>query len=549
MGPAAGWRRCCFTNAPARAVCALGLLCASALCEASAMSPPPATHAAPDLKEALEWLAKAKSAAYGMKHPQGQADLFCRIAECQARGRDVGTAMQTVGEAINIFSANSGRDGLLSRGPLARTGRYFDDPREFPPGPRDAYSAVAAAQVAAGDLAGALRTAAGSATGAVSAVDPTVRWVAYGGIVSEQVRAGNAAGAKATADRITDPVGKLRTYCTIAMGQTRAGDAAGARETRESVKGSTSGILDLNARCGVLSCLLLSQAVAADVAAVGDTIAEIKRTCDVDNPNALYWYLVAAQAWAGDVASALANVEKMDRDSGIRGGAYGNIVRAQLRKGDVNGARQSLAAYRVMSRPMNALDVAFDNLTIARGLIRQGNVAVARQVIAAAKPVILTSDDEFGYARKLGVPDLACLQAVLGDVADASATLAHIVAKDAETEEKRSEVCAYIARAQATSGDFAGARATASRISTPAWQQLALWALAKEQAGKDAGAISELRRWIGTLADPGGRAHACLGVAEGLLPAENILELPQAPLVTYTPQAIPAPAKSVPEFR
>jgi hypothetical protein len=149
------------------------------------------------------------------------------------------------------------------------------------------------------------------------------------GIAQISAQLGDMAQAKATADCLRSPRSQARAYDTIVDAQIKAGDLAGARQT----------VKEVSMRLGVYK---------KELAAPEDWVAAC--AC-----------IVSAMAASGEAAGACDLTGRMRaaasavEGSACRARAYAEIAEAQLRIGDVIGARKSLGdAAAAMPRITNA---------------------------------------------------------------------------------------------------------------------------------------------------------------------------------------------------
>jgi len=182
-----------------------------------------------------------------------------------------------------------------------------------------ALAAVAGAQAASGDVAGALQTIAEAREAALGIEDAFLRARALADVAQAQTAAGDVAGAvqtfasaRETARGIEDADQRAQALAVVAEAQAAAGDVAGALQTAR-------GIEEAYLRAWALAAVARAQAAAGDVPGALQTIDEALQTArGIESASTRAFALAAvarAQAAAGDVAGALQTARGIEEAS------------------------------------------------------------------------------------------------------------------------------------------------------------------------------------------------------------------------------------------
>jgi len=370
------------------------------------------------------------------------------IADAQVQGGHMAEARQSLAKAL-VAASQIGNEG------------------------GDVYAFIAAAQLRAGDIAGAKATAA------------QISWKpakdsSYRGIATAQARAGNLAEAKATLAQVSGPRCRADAYQELAKAQSQAGDAAGAHQSRQEAINAASQIDEPSFKKDAFCKIARAQMNARDAAGARQTLRHAKAAApqinNKDDRSNAYCEIAKLQAEAGDMTEATATVAQITNEF-QKAEARNSIAAAQVKIGDVAAARATAAqsssdefkawAYSTIAAAQaEAGDVAGALATaaqvahagakvsayrkIAEQQVKGGDIAGVRKSLAEARTVVSQINDE--YKRSAEYRGIAEEQAATGDAAEAKATAAQI--RDKET--KFVGNCT-IAEAQARAGDVPGA--------------------------------------------------------------------------------------------
>ena len=217
-----------------------------------------------------------------------------------------------------------------------------------------AYEFIVTAQAKAGDFAEAKATAAQISNNITSG-----RLDAYVRIAKAQALAGDVTAAKATAAEIASMTWPYKEICVaaayreIAAAQAQAGSAAEARKTFETAKAAMPpDLLGRDSHIGeywqiAYRAIAIAQARAGDRA---DALATVEQIAKLQNPgeeslSETHAKIASALLEAGDPAAALATTEKIKRID-MKIDSLLEIVAAQVKKGDLKQARETLAKVR-----------------------------------------------------------------------------------------------------------------------------------------------------------------------------------------------------------
>jgi len=414
-----------------------------------------------------------------------------------------------------------------------------------------AHAAIAAAQVRAGDFAGAAATAQDIDTRTLAHAEA---WLSIG---AAQANDGDFAAARDTAGKMTDPAsthmawGRIHIYKTILIAKAKAGDLSEARkmlknlperfplyglrmqerfqidlvkllaekrnltDTRSVVNDIEDPYARASAQCAIAEVLARSGRIDDAKAAA----QQIERGAMQNRAQAEIAYGLAA---AGSAPKAM-GVAGAIADANARSFACLRVCEAQLDKGDMEGAKT--AARQIADRTCRG--DAYCAMLSAQ--LEAGDLAGARATVE------LVSDDD----KTAALLSIAEAHAAAGDLSRAMDFIALARgAADAGSAAGRPKSYQAVAETQARIGDIVAAAVTIGSMtkgyrfssgddsawSEPGLQSVTLARLRLKMLRATAKAyaagtapLDELRRHTKTLKTPLERAHAYLGAAEGLI--------------------------------
>jgi hypothetical protein len=384
------------------------------------------------------------AAAIPDAHEKGNA--LVQLVRAQAHLGDYAGGLRTAADsgdfrasALGLFAAAlRTADRPAARKALAQAFDLAKDTASLPDRSR-ALTAIAGAQVKVGDLAGALRTA--------DALDDRWKATVLGAIASAQAGAGDVAGALRTAGAIGPPEARANALLAVAVAQGKAGDGAAARATLQDVR-------------------RLADALPKDSA-------------------------VRGRGPAGRSPGAPRQSQLRER-----------LAIAQVRLGDVSGARQTAAAIDSELEKARAL------LEIGTAQTAAGKRAEALQTLRDAARAAQHAGGADGPGGAATLRQIAEQQAKAGDIPEALRTTASI-----PTDQERDTARAEIMPAQAAAGDVKGALASLALVKDGSWKGYALEELARAQvrAGDERGALA----LAAGQASPYLKARVLVGMARG----------------------------------
>jgi tetratricopeptide (TPR) repeat protein len=374
--------------------------------------------------------------------------------------------------AIRGKSAKDAAEATLREAlPIADT---LDERRV--PGRNEALGIIAAAQAKAGDVEGALRTAAS----VENVKDETLRQTAGDAkalvlldIAAAQAEVGDVKGALKTAEGIKHsfeiPSFKVSALARIAIAQAKAGDRAGAehtfRQALETINAFRQRIRTPDEK------FLLGGFVRISLQEIA-----------------------VARARAGDFKGALETAAAIE-DEVTKADALREIAKLQAKAGDQAAARSTcVQALGVMSKiEAHSLKVeALVEIAKAQAEIgdRPASAKTLEQALQAASATYNFGPEAHNTANAR------------------SESPQHRQRRDALTE---------IAVVQARAGDIKSALKTAGTIkgNSSDFQGSALQKIAEAQA--EAGDVRGALEWANTQTSPAAKSRALLGVAEGIL--------------------------------
>ncbi len=250
---------------------------------------------------------------------------FVHDALRHARAGDVAKAR----DVANAIKGDHGRDeALMAIAQIQISTKDFAGARQTTTMIKDYHggrkSQIAVHHASVGDVAGALELA---ETMPGDWKDETLPHIAH-----EQAKAGAVRDALQTAGKISSDDDKPRAYALIALVQAKAGDIAGAQQS-------------------------LDHAL---------------RSARQSSPKTQYWNdIAAAQAVLGQSQQTLESLNEMD-NAAARDNALIRIVELRARAGDIPGAREMIAAIKILEFKVNAM------VRLATVLAEAGNRDAAR---------------------------------------------------------------------------------------------------------------------------------------------------------------------------
>ena len=324
---------------------------------------------------------------------------------------------------------------------LARTAadRVENDSRRS-----DALEAVARAQIAAGDINGAVVTAGRAPHESVLSMALATRALA-------EIEVGDIDAALATAGRIENRSYRIDTLALIITAQARAGDIEAALETVE-----------------------------------WDDFAPVY--------NGGLRHIAVQQARNGDVADALDTVTGIEGPP-FRVDALSAVAVAQAVAGDGDVARQTLNEALDAARLIEPTDIpwAWAQADVVAAMAEIGDVDGAMAVAAAAANTAL--ETQGANARFSVLRIIAVALAEIGAI-DAAVQTAEWAVEPEGREHDRNRILVDVAAIQAQAGDIPGAVDLALSITHPTTRARGLRAVA--EAAADAGAVDSALEILAT---------------------------------------------------
>jgi hypothetical protein len=308
------------------------------------------------------------------------------------------------------------------------------------------------------------------------------------------------ASALTIANGIDDGRLKAQVLEMIAAAQAEMGDISGAKQTADAI---------------------------VVTAADGSDIAEIQSNWKKEALAAI----AGGQAGAGDIDGAFATVDSID-DAGTKAVAYQYIVQALARKGDITGAKASVAMTNGLCRTRANAAIAkaeatAGDITSAIDLAKSLNDATEQaQAFAFIAEAQAKCGDQTGAKQTVDLAKAAAAQVpdYLSRTVDGAVAKAEVKAGDADgTADYKKAYPSYVTREIATglaeTGDISGAKALVAQISDPQDQACtqANIALAELGAGDADGAVDALdsaRRFALSIPDSSDNADGFGCVAQ-----------------------------------
>lgn len=294
--------------------------------------------------------AKRKAESMDLDLLVGQAYLW--IAAACARASDAAGAREALGwykrlrkdSVPELFCASDCYDVAVAQvdaGDISDADRTLAD--ACMTGRDWGYERIAAAKAEAGDIAGAMQTAAGIE-------DIERKDSAYRRITEMQLKAANITGALTTVVEIGDPWEAACTYVAIAKAQSTAEDNAGARKSLRLAYESATRIDNANSKDLVFPEIAFAQLYIGDVTNAARIAADMAedRVGSSSDIVRLYLSLARAQAKSERVADARDALRQATMVAAASKGSWANesycsIALAQAELGDFTGARDTVS--------------------------------------------------------------------------------------------------------------------------------------------------------------------------------------------------------------
>ena len=310
------------------------------------------------VREALELLSEALSAARSITDPEDRASALSDIAEVQAKSGDSHGAGRSIAEALSAagritdaedrvwalrgiveVQAKTGDSHGAARSiaeALSAAGRITDARDRV-----SALSGIAEVQAKTGDSHGAARSIVVAMSIARRITNAIERAVALRDIALAQASAGAIAEALSTARSITNANERVVALSDIAEVQAKAGDSYGAARSIAVALSAARSITDDWGRALSLGGIAEAQAEAGDSHGAARSIAEalsIARNITEDwKRDSVLGNVSEVQAKVGAFAQALSTARGIARFfSRVR--MLGEIAEAQAKAGDIHAA-------------------------------------------------------------------------------------------------------------------------------------------------------------------------------------------------------------------
>ncbi len=297
-------------------------------------------------------------------------------------------------------------------------------------------------------------------------------------IASAQVEAGDLDGAMDTAAVISSSGEKGSTYASIARAQLAVDDLSGAKKT--------AGLMadDGNKH----STLYLIADKEAETGRVEDAKRTASAIPDEVHRNNAFFYIAQAQALRGDFRGALISVESITKDT-ARQGAYRRMAELQLRAGYAAAARETIGKAKELAARMNdpaGQTEAFCSL--GDMMIKPFHVAAqARELLASAGNAASRiadpgkrSEAQAGYSGLYRSQQGAGVFTGSRESFWAACDAAHLMKGFGSNKANRFE---SLAKIQARGGDLIGAQKTGARIGERQRWESAMEVIASAAAG------------------------------------------------------------------
>ena len=420
------------------------------------------------LQDAMETVSKALVAVAAQRIESPGSGVFRDIATAQAEAGNLRDAKQSFSEAVaatKMVENDDRRAEALHRIARAQadTG-YFQDAlataqriKEGSHSRANAFIEIARAQAEAGNLWNAKQSLA-MALAATQGIEKDLsRERKLADIASAQADVGGFRDAVAIAQQIEEfPYTRSWTYLDIATAQAEAGNHRDAKQSFSEALATAQPIEDDYQRAVAFTSIAKAQAEAGNF---GEALATAQRIEDDYQRAVAFASIAKAQAEAGNFGEALATAQRIEDDY-QRAVAFASIAKAQAEAGNFGEALAT--AQRIeMEDWYGHRAEALHNIAAAQA--EAGNHRDAKQSFSEA----LAAAQRIESPNRAGVfRDIATAQAEAGNLRDAKQSFSEAVAatKMVENDDRRAEALYRIARAQADTGYFQDALATAQRI-------------------------------------------------------------------------------------
>ncbi len=369
--------------------------------------------------------------------------------------------------------------------------------RSFEPGllRNSAYGAIAESQAAAGNLKEALKTA-------HFIGDPYHNSRAIEAVVLEYVRSSNFKSAIETAQLIKSDVLRIGALTEIAAAQVKAGDTVGAFQLVDRAQ-------DDYGKSRIVGGIAAAQVEQGENDAALKTAANFKGKSFSDWP---LYEVAKALARAGNLRMAREMAEKLREQ--LRFVTWEEIAVEQAKMGDVKGALELASS---IPRPIHR----YDNLPsvqlgaigrIANAQAQTGDFKGALETAALIPPDVRGCDICGSYKDE-----------VIGKIgrirAERKQYLAALEIAGSLKFYEKEEIIKTVAVTQADDGEIENALQTVSTIENIHYRATTFQriSLSWTKTGKKAAALA----WAEKLSAPLERAHAMVGIADGLLSSKR----------------------------
>jgi hypothetical protein len=329
----------------------------------------------------------------------------------------------------------------------------------------ETLAAIAEAQIAKGDPAGAQETLRGAMTAAKAIDGPAKRASTLLMIVQAQAKANDIGTAQAAAAMIGEPRSYAEALMTIAGAQTGAGDPAAAADTLAEAAMVAKAIQAPapRARAYIVSAAAQAKGDRAAGAATLRLAAKVaSEIADFPDDVDTLQTIMEAQCEVRDFSGALTTADRLANNF-MWMEALTKVATAQAKAGDQSAARSTFRRVLDAAESIDDAERRASALTIvvpaqAEAGDRGWAEATLREALAAVTSI---TDDHAHFA--LGLKSIARAQAALGDRSAAAATLARAEAaakRVAQDSPFREVLFLNIGEAQADIGEWAAAAAT-----------------------------------------------------------------------------------------
>jgi hypothetical protein len=339
-------------------------------------------------------------------------------------------------------------------------------------------------------------------------------------------KAGDISAALKTVDFLDSDVYKGSALKEISEVQASAGDFEGAQKTADLIQRE-------DYKSNAQSAIADAQIKSGDFTGAQKTLAAVLKTAvaiesDREKGFAL-WNIAEAQLKAGDIPGAQKTADLIQYEY-YKLLPQASIAKAQAANGDMVGAKATLAAaQRTADLTKDGSAKSTGLAAIAEAQTASGDIANAREtLVAALKTVDLIDGIVAELLKARAWSYIASVQARSGDIAGAKRT-ADRISSDYSSQ-SLNPALAVIAEAQAKAGDVKGALKTANRIKDAFAkgyaQQLIAGVQAKDSKVKDISSNPQVSAWLNKLDDSNPFNDCPLNTAPFLDLAAHLKSLP-----------------------